>query len=247
LKAVSNKSAGNNIATIVSSTATGTVPTTLGKQIAALASQKNGTESLEIIFKPTAYSRLSSSTIQNGAPTGNVNADMSNYAAFAAACGPLMGVGPASFNIDPAMDYDHWFIWNIAAINEYPPQDGDQPDRRSQGPALEGGNVQNFVNACWPGQPQGLISPAFQAASDYMNLCEDLKNLAQLVDGGGTWATLLSDLGAIIKNDLNTDFLPAVTLALTTCMGKAGVQPQIVGPAPNAANEPSIAVTLQYA
>jgi hypothetical protein len=33
---------------------------------------------------------------------------------------------------------------------------------------------------------------------------------------------------------------------LTQCVGQAGVQPQIIGPAPNAAQEPSITVALIY-
>jgi hypothetical protein len=247
LKAVKNKSAGNRIATIVSGTSTGTVPTTLGKQIVSIASQKSSTESLEIIFKPTAYARLSSSTTQNGVPTGNVNADQRNYAAFQAACGLIMGSAPANFQMNPAMDYGLWSIWNIAAINEYPPQNGDQPNRRQSG-NLYGGTVQNFASDYWPGwSAWQLTSYAFFAASNFMNLCEDLKKLSALIDAGGTWDALIADLRAIINNDMNTDFVPAWTLALANCMGKTGVPPQIVGPAPTAANEPSIAVTLQYA
>lgn len=246
LKAVNNRSAGSKIATIISSAATGSVPTMLGKQLELIALRKNTTESLELVFKPKAYARLSAATIQNGAPSGDIDADKSNYAAFQAACGQLMGSPPGNFKMNPAMDYDLWSIWSIASNNEYPPQAGDHADRRNVG-APSGSAVEQYINTYWPGSAWPPVSYAFEVAGDFMNLCEDLRNLAVLMDGHVSWDNLLSDLKQIIKNDLNLDFLPALTLALITRMENAGVQPRIVGPAPNAVNEPTIAVTLQFA
>jgi hypothetical protein len=91
-----------------------------------------------------------------------------------------------------------------------------------------------------------LIGYAFHAASDFMNFCEDLKSLAGMVVANVSWDTLIADLQSIVKNDVAGDFIPATALALTKCVGQAGVQPQITGPAPNGALERSVAVMLVY-
>ena len=244
LTATQNKRFGNEIAGVLTNATTGATASTLNKQLLALAQQENSTQTLNMIFQPSACGRLSSSTLGGGGAIGNEGADQSNFNAFAAACSQVESVAPGNFTTSPSMDYATWRTWNIAANDAYPPPPGSEPNRRDEGARAEGENYlgQQFGSSI----PAPLIRYAFQAASDFMNLCEDLNNLATLIEDNSSWNELIADLGAIIKNDLSADFIPATALALTTCLGQAGVQPQIVGPAPNAGQESTIKVTLRY-
>jgi hypothetical protein len=243
LMATRNKGFGKSIAGVLSNATTGTTASTLNKQMLALAQQDNASETLEMIFKPSAYGRLSSSTL-DGKGIVNESADRNNFGAFALACSHVEVNAPANFRQSPGMDYATWRTWSIAVNDSFPPPDGSLPDRR------HGGNPTHAL--VFLGQrfgmsaPVGLIGFAFQAASDFMNLCEDLKGLATLVAANASWDKVIGDLKSIIKNDVAGDFIPATALALTTCLGQAGVQPQISGPAPNAVQETSITVTLVY-
>jgi hypothetical protein len=148
---------------------------------------------------------------------------------------------PANFKTNPPLDYNTWEVWNIAANNQYPPPAGSGPDRRDPGNPSAGWSYlgQHFGSTV----SAPLTGYALQAASDFMNLCEDLTKLATLADGNASWQTLVADLMSIIKNDVAVDFIPATTLALTESLGQAALLPQVTGPA---ANEPSISVTVLY-
>src|ERR1700733_974491 len=142
------------------------------------------------------------------------------------------------------MDYATWRVWNIAANDQYPPQAGSVPNRRNEGSIAAGGS---FLGKHFGGAASAqLIGLSFQAASDFMNFCEDLKGLAVLQAANTAWNTLIVDLQSIVKNDVAGDFIPATALALTSCLGQAGMQPQMSGPAPNGGQEPSITVRLVY-
>ena len=243
LKAIRNKGFGAEIGAVLSNATTGTVGSTLSKQVLALAQQGSGTETLEMIFKPAAYGRLSSSTLGGGRIV-NEGVDQGNFNAFAAACSHVEGSAPANFKLSPGMDYATWRTWNIAANDEFPPPAGSLPNRRDGGdPSAAAGFLgQRFGTST----PIPLIGFALQAASDFMNFCEDLKGLAALVAANTAWDTLIADLQSIVKNDVAGDFIPATALALTTCLGQTGVQPLMSGPAPNGGLEPSVTVTLVY-
>jgi hypothetical protein len=143
------------------------------------------------------------------------------------------------------MDYPTWRTWNIAANDQYPPLPTDVPSRRDEGNRAAGWSYLSLrFNS--PGLSP-LIAYALQGASDFMNLCEDLKNLATLTEKSATsWVILRSDLTNIIQQDVPSDFLMPTAYALTALMGQSGVQPAFSGPAPNATHEPSINVTVVY-
>ena len=243
LKAMRNKGFGAEIGVVLSNATTGAVGSTLSKQVLAMAQQGSGMETLEMIFKPAAYGRLSSSTL-GGGKIVNEAVDQGNFSAFAAACSRVEGSAPANFTLSPGMDYATWRTWNIAANDQYPPPAGSLPSRRDGGnPSAAAGFLGQQFGAS---VPAALIGYAFQAASDFMNFCEDMKGLAALVAANTAWNTLIADLQSIVKNDVAGDFIPATALALTTCLGQAGVQPQMSGPVPNGGLEPSITVTLVY-
>ena len=243
LTATRNAGFGAEIAGVLSNATTGMVASTLNKQMLALAQQGNATETLEMIFKPSAYGRLSSSTLGHGG-ISNEQVDQGNFNAFAAACSHVEESVPANFTMSPEMDYATWRVWNIAANDQFPPPAGSSPNRRNAGNVAAG--VSYLSQQFGTSAPAQLVGFAFQAASDFMNFCEDLKGLAALVAANTAWNTLIADLQSIVKNDVAGDFIPATALALTSCLGQAGMQPQMSGPAPNGGREPSITVTLVY-
>jgi hypothetical protein len=249
LKAKNNAGFGKSIAGFLSETATGAVAATLAGLLRDSAQQGNSTETLELIFKQSAYGKLSSS--ETGPRSVLVEApDTANYNAFAAACDRFESTSPANFSVLNAMDltYTVWRTWNIAANDTYPAPASDLPSRRNPGNSSLGSPAQSYLDAQF-NRPSSweLVDFALQNASDFMNLCEDLKDLATLAkDPGTAWSCLRSDLGRITKNDLPSDFLIPTAFALTTLMGQAGVQPAISGPAPGKAQEPAIVVTLSY-
>jgi hypothetical protein len=243
LTATRNAGFGAEIAGVLSNATTGMVASTLNKQMLALAQQGNATETLEMIFKPSAYGRLSSSTL-GGGKILNEGVDQGNFNAFAEACSHVEGSEPANFTMSPEMDYATWRVWNIAANDQFPPPAGSSPNRRNAGNIAAG--VSYLGQQFGASAPAQLVGFAFQAASDFMNFCEDLKGLAALVAANTAWNTLIADLQSIVKNDVAGDFIPATALALASCLGQAGMQPQMSGPAPNGGREPSITVTLVY-
>jgi len=249
LKAKNNAGFGKSIAGFLSETVTGAVATTLAGMLRDSAQQGNSTETLELIFKQSAYGKLTSS--ETGPRSVLVEApDTANYNAFAAACDRFESTSPANFSVLNAMDltYTVWRTWNIAANDTYPAPASDLPSRRNPGNSSLGSPAKSYLDAQF-NRPSSweLVDFALQNASDFMNLCEDLKDLATLAkDPGTAWSCLRSDLGRITKNDLPSDFLIPTAFALTTLMGQAGVQPAISGPAPGKAQEPAIVVTLSY-
>ncbi len=86
LRAIGNKGFGAEIAGVLSNATTGTVASTLSKQIQAMAQQGNATETLEMIFKPSAYGRLSSSTLGHG----TISNEVADQAEFQCVCGGVL-------------------------------------------------------------------------------------------------------------------------------------------------------------
>jgi hypothetical protein len=249
LKATRNASFGKAMAAFLSKAATGTDASVLTKQVLASAQNGTATETLAIVFKPSAYGKLSFSAQNSGGPVDE-STDHANYQCFAAACSQLETSSPANFSIQRPLDldYPHWRVWNIAATDDYPPRSGSVPNRHDLGDWL-GSKVEAYIETeISPGLSWLQVSYAFRAASDFMNLCEDLSNLAKVTDSptAPTWRSLVTDLNAIVNNDLQVDFLGPMVLALTMSLGQKGTQPSILGPAPNSAQEPSIVVTLTY-
>jgi hypothetical protein len=247
LKATANPAFGQSIAGFLSKATTGDTATQLTKQLIATAQQPSATETLELVFKPSAYGRLTSSTLNGNRPIINELADQTNYASFAAACSQFESTSPANFSVRTPMDLDYatWTTWNILA-NNGSVSPTSVPSRINQG-SPGGGAVVAFLNGLNSSIQPVQISMVLGSASSFMNLCEDLKNLAALTESSNTsWDKLRSTLQNIIQNDVPANFLIPTAYALTTSMGQVGVQPLISGPAPAAPQQSAITVTLLY-
>jgi hypothetical protein len=251
LKATNNPKYGKYLANFLNLMAPAVGQAALAQSIAALAPVPGATEMLHLIFDETAYARLQASTINHGKPD-NQAPDQQNYAAFAKACADLIAESPANFSFaGQSLGYGTWSNWNIASIDKWPPSPGAMPDR------TQSGNSANGINAFLLGHevPQAssnqgaLISFALLAASDFMNLCADLRGLVAMTTAGpdlAPWSDLVDRLKFIISRDVNQDFVAPATLALTRLCANGHPPNEISGPAPGLTDQNSIAVTVTY-
>lgn len=250
LQATDDQTFGNYIAAIITLLAQGldntahTVAT-----VKSLASQKNTTQVLHIVIPPAAYGNLKSSTITNDKPD-NQAPDQANYAAFAQACSDLKFDQPASFSYtNTPLDYTIWSNWNIACTDQWPPSDGALPDRRG---AENAAGVSSYLDpVAFPHAgivTNNGIGDVLQAASDFMNFCEDLKTLgtlAQVQPNLQSWRAFVLELLSMIANDVSPYFIAPTALALTRQCG-GGPPTEVVGPAPGLNDQNSIAITMTY-
>jgi hypothetical protein len=241
--ATNNQSYGSYIAGFVHLMTTGVDGTAMATAVSALAAKKNTTEVLHIVLAPARYASLKSSTIVNGKPDDQ-SKDKDNFAAFFQACADLNLSVVADYS---ALNYALWSDWNIASNDQLPVPAGAVPDRRENGSWSNGITLlsQHFADS---GMDYTALAYTLQAASDFMNFCDDLRNLAKLaaVDAKlETWDKFVDELKSIMENDVSQDFIAPTGLALTRlCAG--GPPDSVKGPAPDLTDKNSIAVTMTY-
>ena len=245
LKASNNAALGRRIAAMAGWLCPDPACHGLQEQIRQSLNVPGSTQTLHVVIPRDAYRSLASS------PAGSANdgADRNNYRAFASASRTTMPSGtPAQFiynNRD--LDYEFWQVWNIALTDQYPPPDGAQPNRKGSG-SFQGAGVSQFVHAqCGIEAPLFSIGVTLQAASEFMNLCEDLKLL-----GGDdpvdvrTWNDFADRLLKIANTDVNLDYIVPTVLALTQLCG-SGKPALTVGPAPELSADTSVSITMMFA
>ncbi len=242
LSATDNGAFGKYIAGFLQLLTSGPDATAMVKAIDMLAAQPKTTEVLQIILPPATYARLQSSVIVNGRPDDQTK-DQLNYAAFARACSDLSFSQPSNF---ASLTYGVWSNWNIACNDSAPPPNA-APNRRNIGDTANG-VAQLQIQSPEPGVSPDSIGYALHAASDFMNFCEDLKNLAQTKTIGDldSWNQLVDELKSIIENDVSPYFIAPTGLALARLCAAGAAPSEVKGPAPGCADKNSIAVTLTY-
>jgi hypothetical protein len=243
LKASNNPAFGARIAMVVAWLTRVSASQGLINQIKQSLQSPNSTQVLHVIIPYSAYKDLDFS--KNGA--ADDAADRRNYAAFAAASKTTMPDGTVAQFVRNTQDfsYDFWKIWNIAVTDAYPPPEGSHPDRKGTGPADA---AQKFLDPKFGPDPalRHSIQVTMQAASEFMNMCEDLKGLSgDNQVGMNTWNDFASRLGKIANKDTNFDFIVPAVLALTQLCG-SGVPKVTVGPAAGISGEGSIGVTMVF-
>ncbi len=244
LSATDNGAFGKYIAGFLQLLTSGPDAAAMVKAIDALAAQAKTTQVLQIILPPATYARLQSSTIAKGRPDDQTK-DQFNYAAFASACSDLNFSQPSNF---ASLTYGVWSNWNIACNDQWPAPAGSVPNRRELGD-IPNGVAQLQLQSPEPGVSPDSIGYALHAGSDFMNFCEDLKNLAQAkaVEGDlDSWNQLVDELKSIIENDVSPYFIAPTSLALARLCAAGAPPSEVKGPAPGCADKNSIAVTLTY-
>jgi hypothetical protein len=247
LKATGNPKFAARLAQLLTVTGTNSSTAALLGVIQSSAQNAKASQSVEIVFAPTAYAHLAYSTIGNQDNT----ADQINYNQFAQASWNLGNGKPdtENFSVKQPLDmtYKLWRTWNMISIGRDPDSAADAPDRTQAG-AVEG-NAAAWLNTYFDTSSPNAIPYVLQAGSRFMNLCQKLHELSAsgLSNVDETWGNLISQLNSIIHNDINADYLAPAAYALIAQVYKGGATSTISGPTPGAANEPSITVTLRYA
>lgn len=251
LQADSKPDFGRELGRLMELLSTGPAVQALAASVAATAQQPKSTVTLHLVFEPgqDAYGGLDASNLQHGKPDDE-NKDRKNYEAFAEACRQVFKDGPASLQWDgQRLTYGLWRDAWIASNDQWPAPEGSVPNRREHagcGPGVQAqldGALSGLSGSS--GQAQ-LIFYALEAAAQFMNLCDDLRALAAQTAAytPGTWPSFVAELAGIVKNDLDTDFMPATMLALAMLCG--GTPTAVSGPIAALPLGTSIGVTMTY-
>jgi hypothetical protein len=173
------------------------------------AAHPAGTVNLNFVLESSAYGKLTCSPYDGEKPPVDQSVDAHNWQVFHDAAISLLDL-----DYGGKVTYAIWQQWNEAANG------ATVADRRHIGDPTAGSVV-------WSGQPQDLqqkLNYFCAATSSFMDLCDDLQQLAERVGAAkipDDWNRLLGDLKDIVTRDVNTDFAkPAVAALLKLCPAK---------------------------
>ena len=181
----------------------------------------NGTPNLNFTLASSAYGKLSCSPYVGDKPPANQAVDAQHWQVFHDAAMALLTLPFAA-----TTTYADWQAFNEASTGE------KIADRRHCGDPATGATV-------WEGKPSDVrqeLSYFCLASASFMDLCDDLQQLAQQVSTiriPEDWNRLLGDLKDIVSRDVNTDFAkPAVAALLKLCPAKkVSYEKELVGDA----------------
>jgi hypothetical protein len=195
-----------------------------------VASSPSGTLHLVCVLKPSAYGRLSCSEYVGKKPPASQQQDSENWSRFHDASVALLDL---DFIED--LTYKDWQGFNRTCVYGYGFH--GTPDRRSEGdPAAVPPDTWSNINA-----PAQLISYFLLNSAGFMNMCDDLHQLAGFTSVPNSSAEdittyntlLLSLLELIMKRDVSTDYSKPAISAILRLSNPQKVTSQCV-PAKNA-------------
>jgi hypothetical protein len=215
LSETNNKDEAQHMAAIPGYLPAGTQASAATKDMQQFAaSTPKGTINLNFTLESSAYGKLTCSPYNGDKPPVNQDVDANNWKVFHDASMALL-----SLSFGGGVTYQVWAKWNRAAngiLNESAPA-----DRRHCGD-WDGSDAR----AIWTDDPNHSINLDYfcLATSSFMDLCDDLQRLAELVSKAkipDDWNLLLGDLKDIVMRDVKTDFAkPAVAALLKLCPAK---------------------------
>jgi hypothetical protein len=215
LSETNNKDEAQHMAAIPGYLPAGTQASAATKDMQQFAaSTPKGTINLNFTLESSAYGKLTCSPYNGDKPPVNQDVDANNWKVFHDASMALL-----SLSFGGGVTYPVWAKWNRAAngiLNESAPA-----DRRHCGD-WDGSDAR----AIWTDDPNHAINLDYfcLATSSFMDLCDDLQRLAELVSKAkipDDWNLLLGDLKDIVMRDVKTDFAkPAVAALLKLCPAK---------------------------
>jgi hypothetical protein len=169
---------------------------------AFVATVPSGALDLVCVLTPAAYGRLSCSEYINNKPPANQQQDSENWSLFQKACVSLLNLQFAK-----TLSYHDWQRFNV--LCNYPEGVSGTPNRRWDG------NPAAVPPSFWSNMSAPSAAEYFLLnTADFMNLCDDLHQLAGLATGPATstqdtttYQKLLTSLLKLIVNrDVNTDY-----------------------------------------
>ena len=191
---------------------------------AFVATNPSGTLDLVCVLTPAAYGRLSCSEYIANKPPANQQQDSENWSLFHNACVSLLNL-----EFVKTLTYGDWQRFNL--LCNYPEGVSGTPNRRSVG------NPQAVPPSFWSNSSApALIEYFLLNTADFMNLCDDLHQLAGLssaptnsTQDTTTYQKLLTSLLKLIVNrDVNSDYSKPAIGALLALANPQGVTNKIV-------------------
>jgi hypothetical protein len=191
---------------------------------AFVATTPSGALDLVCVLTPAAYGRLSCSEYINNKPPANQQQDSENWSLFQRACVSLLNL-----EFVKTLTYNDWQRFNV--LCNYPEGISGTPNRRLEGDL--GAVPPSFLSNI--GAP-GLAEYFLQNTANFMNLCDDLHQLAGLAtaptssaQNTTTYQKLLTSLLKLIVNrDVNNDYSKPAIGALLALANPQSVTNQIV-------------------
>jgi hypothetical protein len=261
LKSTSNPKFGLKMAKFLSLIATGTGASTAYTQMKSVAENPGAAIELDLLFKPSAYQKIIASPCPLRA-AGDETQDRANYAAFALsvwnANDGVSNVPDFSYQNKLDMNYDFWALVRESQDDQFPPRQGALPNRKEGVidpllSAVQQAVQSTFGNDIDPGII-ALIIYAVNAAASFMNLCQDIGGIGAVPVPGAAnplgaaqqaWSSLNSQIGYILKNDVNGDYLLPTACALGQLAIAEGAQIAYSAPALPTAQDPGYKLTLE--
>jgi hypothetical protein len=207
LSETNNKSEAAHMAAISSYLPAGSAASSAAadmKQFAA--ANPKGTLNLNLTLESSAYGKLTCSPYVGNKPPAEQSTDARNWQSFHDAAVSLLDLDFAA-----GVTYATWQKFNEASNG------ANLADRRHCGDPTAGAAV-------WEGKPSDVqlkLNYFCLASASFMNLCDDLHGLAQVLSTikiPDDWNRLLGDLKDIVTRDVNTDFAkPAAAALLKLC------------------------------
>jgi hypothetical protein len=185
------------------------------------AAHPAGSLNLNFVLESSAYGKLTCSPYNGNKPPVDQSVDAANWKVFHDAAVSLLDL-----DYGGNVTYSDWQAWNEAANGS------KVADRRHIGDPTAG-------SAVWEGLPQDVqqkLNYFCAATASFMDLCDDLQQLAERVSTAkipDDWNRLLGDLKDIVTRDVNTDFAkPAVAAILKLCpANEVSYNKTVCGPA----------------
>jgi hypothetical protein len=175
-----------------------------------IAANSGGSFSVQIALEPSAYTRLRANRfINNRPPALPQTADAQNYAAFVQACRDLLSADAFGGFPEIGRNFSDWQRYNMLGNQESIPNRHDFPFLTNDIPGFFPGGLSS--------NQRSTIAIYIQAAQRFMNLCDDLSQLALQLPGVDTpnkFNAVTETLKFMVKNDLNIFFTKPMLLAL---------------------------------
>ena len=184
------------------------------------------------ILDLSAYGRITCNNFAQGyggPPPASQGQDQQNWTAFVNAVNDVLGKDGFQGNGFPPgfRAYDAFKLWNTTAYD----QEGSQKPANRRQP----GRIGSWPNA-WAQVDENLrplITTYLNAGRCFMNLCEDLNNLANQQSTGETlsqYQDLLAQLKQMVRDDLSLWFTKPTLAALLALSGAKVTQVQAPSP-----------------
>ena len=203
-----------------------------------LAIHPKGKLNLIAIVKRSAYQKLSCTAYEDNKPLPLPHAqDQDNWTAFQDATGTLM----PDLAFIRKLDFALWIDFNRACIDKV--DSTIVPDRRHNGD-LSNVPQELFARV---GAPGAQVNYWMLASMGFMNLCEDLTNLAATtptVDDADQWKNVLNFLTDIVTKDVYAEYAKPIAGALLSQCAIGGAEVTAVADLPTDSSSLTCTLTL---